>query len=156
MQIKIVTIFRILGVLILIVFAGNACSQGIETSIISLRYAKAGKTIIRKFPYRISSATFLGTIRNKDGTVQYYVVKEFFKIKAAIVYHGHSRVLFFDKNKHLKAQTIFDMPDELPFKLQKRSLYFKKKAGGIIIIIQEALENNIPKILCGTLTTYEK
>ena len=53
-----------------------------------LKEKKVGKVIRKKSGQNISERTFLGFIKNNQGKLKYYVVKEFLKVKAAIVIMG--------------------------------------------------------------------
>lgn len=125
-------------------------SQGLENVISTLKRQIIGKTYTRHFTYRISQATYLGTIKNKKGFIRFYVVKEFYKIQAANVYHGHSRIVFFDRNKKKYAETTFAMPEDLPFKVEKNALCFKYSIGGVTKIHKESITDNLPTMICGS------
>ena len=53
-----------------------------------LKEKKVGKVIRKKSGQNISERPFLGIIKNNQGKLKYYVVKEFLKVKAAIVIMG--------------------------------------------------------------------
>lgn len=106
-----------------------------------------GKVFTKRVGQDISQRTFLGTIKDRNGKIKYYVVKEFLRIKAAVVYHGHSSILFFSPQKKLALRAILSMPDELPFKLQKNSLYFKYKVDGLTKIFTQPT-NPLPRMIC--------
>ena len=108
---------------------------------------KIGKVFTKRAGKDISQRTFLGTIKNGNGKTKYYVVKEFLRIKAAVVYHGHSRILFFGPKKELVLQSILSMPYELPFKLSKNSLYFKYKVNNLTKTFILSI-NPVPKMIC--------
>jgi len=106
-----------------------------------------GKVFTKRVEQDISQRTFLGTIKNNNGKIKYYVVKEFLRIKAAVVYHAHSRILFFNPQQKLVLQSILSLPNELPFKLQNNSLYFKYKVNGLTkTFIQSATP--LPRMIC--------
>jgi hypothetical protein len=68
----------------------------------------------------------LGGIYDRQGRVRYYVVAEFYRVQAAIMMHGHSRVLFLNPQRVVVAQYEFGMPEELPYKLVQNTLFFGK------------------------------
>ena len=112
-------------VLLFVFFYTNSFSQSLEDFNDVLAAGKIGKVVTKKVKQDISERTFMGSIRNSKGAVKYYVVKEFLRVKAAVVYHGHSRILFFDHRRKLVMEAILSMPDELPFKLKANFLYFR-------------------------------
>lgn len=122
-------------------------SQSLDDFNDILRAKKINKIFTIKVGQDISQRTYLGVIRNSNGQIKYYVVKEFLRIQAAIVFHGHSRILFFDKQKQLTKQSVLSSPDELPFKLKSNSLYFKysdNKSKKIFALNVATL----PKMIC--------
>lgn len=106
-----------------------------------------GKVIIKKVQEDISQRTFLGTVKYNNGKIKYYVVKEFLRIKAANLYHGNSRILFFNARKKLVLQSILTMPNELPFKLYKNTLYFRYKSGNSEKTFTQPI-HPLPKMIC--------
>lgn len=83
-----------------------------------------GKTIHQSGQGWKSESTYLGKITDQKGRLRFYVVKVFTKIKAAIVYHGTSKLIFYNSSKNFYAFYQFSMPGELPFKLQSNCFYF--------------------------------
>ena len=113
-----------------------------------------GKTITKRIGNDISQRTYLGTIRTKSGEIKYFVLKEFYRVKAAVVYHGHSRLIFCSPNKKIFAQYILDLPDQLPYKLQQNILYFAHKENGILQRSQFELYDSLPKFMCFAPKNY--
>lgn len=132
---------------LLLLIVNKGYCQGLETVLSALKNQQIGKVVKNKFEYRTSEATYLGQILDINGKTKYYVVKEFYKVKAAVVYHGHSRMLFFNPNKNLVAQSIVDMPDELPYRLYNNFLYFKYMVKGVPKDYKEHLKT-LPKMIC--------
>ena len=110
--------------LLFVFFYTNSFCQSLENFNDVLVAKKIGKVVVKKVKQDISERTYLGSIKDNTGNVKYYVVKEFLRVKAAIVYHGHSRILFFNPPKKLELEAILSMPYELPFKLKNNSLHF--------------------------------
>ena len=115
---------KILPFLVVFFYTNSFC-QSLEDFDDVLKAKKTEKLFIKKVKQDISERTFLGSIKDKEGNIKYYVVKEFLRVKAAVVYHGHSRILFFNPHKKLVLESILSMPYELPFKLKNNSLYFR-------------------------------
>jgi hypothetical protein len=66
----------------------------------------------------------LGCIYDGQGRVRYYVVTHFYRVQAARMMHGHSRVLFLSPQHVVMAQYELSMPEELPYKLIRNTLFF--------------------------------
>ena len=125
----------------------NSFSQSLDDFGDVLRAKKINKEYIKKVGKDISQRTFLGFIKDNKGHIKYYVVKEFLRIQAAVVFHGHSRILFFDKQNKLVKESILSLPKELPFKLKENSLYFKYSDSGLTkIFVQDVA--TLPKMIC--------
>jgi hypothetical protein len=122
-------------------------SQSLDNFEDVLKRKKIGKTIIKKIGADISKRTYLGAVNDEKGNTRYFIVKEFLKIKAALVYHGHSRVLFFDSRKKIIAQAILSFPGDLPLKLKNKQLHFKYFQNGASLIYKQDV-SIIPKIIC--------
>ncbi|MEP7317586.1 MAG: hypothetical protein ABI921_02560 [Panacibacter sp.] len=139
---------RILGVLFLItILSVNSFCQSLENFDDVLNENKTGKLITKREGKDISERILLGILKDDRGAVQYYVVKEFLRVKAAIVYRGHSRILFFNSEKKLVFESILSMPYDLPFKLKNDSLYFKYSDNGIPKIFKQSV-HPLPKMIC--------
>ena len=116
---------NIIFLFLFVFFYASSFCQSLDNFNDVLAAKRIGKTVVKKVKQDISERTFLGSIKDNKGNVRYYVVKEFLRVKAAVVYHGHSRILFFSPRKKLLLQAILSMPDELPYKLKNNALYFR-------------------------------
>ena len=65
---------------------------------------------------------YLGEI--KISKEKYFVLSKFTIIQLAISKRGRSVVLFLDKNKEVIKKYNLDMPDQLPYKIEKNKLVF--------------------------------
>jgi hypothetical protein len=65
---------------------------------------------------------YLGTI--DLGENKYHVISQFYTIQAAIVKHGHSRIIFLDSNLKIKKIYNLSMPNELPIAITANELIF--------------------------------
>jgi len=133
--------------ILIIIFSTNSFCQSLDNFNDVLKAKKIDKVFTRKVNKDISERTFLGSIKDKKGKVKYYVVKEFLRIQAAIVYHGHSRILFFNSQEKLTFEAILSSKNELPFELKNNHLYFSYSENGEKKIFSEDL-NTLPKMLC--------
>ena len=125
----------------------NSFSQSLDNFNDVLSEKKIGKTVTKKVGKDISERTYLGVITDNRGQSKFYVVKEFLNIQAAIVFHGHSRILFFNKQNKLIKEAILSSNDGLPFKFKANSLYFRYSENGIKkIFIQDV--STFPKMIC--------
>ena len=138
-----------------LIIALNSNCQGLNNVLHALKEKKVGKKICGRFEQNISQATYLGAIYDKKGVLKFHVVKEFYKVKAAVVYHGHSRVLFFNSKNRLVAQTMFDMPNELPYKLIHNALYFKRLGTTLPHSTKIYISEFLPKEINGYITQNE-
>lgn len=71
----------------------------------------------------------LGRISDQRGRLRYYVWTEFYTVQAAQRPHGHSRLLFLSAQHVPVAQYAVDLPQELPYRLRRNTLYFQPRAG---------------------------
>ncbi|HTB53138.1 MAG TPA: hypothetical protein VK718_10240 [Ferruginibacter sp.] len=124
-----------------------AHSQSLEDFNDVLISLKIGKTVTKKSGKDISQRTYIGTITDSMGISKYFVVKEFLKVQAAIVYHGNSRILFFDRKNKLVATYNLNLPCELPYKLYQNTLYFHY-CDDINKINKVEISVKLPNILC--------
>jgi len=104
-----------------------------------------GKEIYQKTEHGDIRSTYLGKITDKNQKNLFYVVKEFSRVKAAIIYHGNSRLIFYNADKKFKAQYHFDMPDELPVKLNANTLYFIDKDQKPAKILTLSINDQLPE-----------
>ena len=137
---------QIILFLFLIIANGSRC-QSLDNFNDVLTARKIGKIFTKKVKQDISERTFLGFIKEKNGNIKYYVVKKFLRIQAAIVYHGHSRILFFDPKKKLVLESILSMPYELPFKIKDNHLYFNYTKDNKKMVYVEDI-STLHKMLC--------
>ena len=133
---------------LLIAFSINLNGQPSNNfkSLISKGYI--GKTFTKKIGKDILQRTYLGKIQGKSGRTKYFAIKEFYRVKAAIVYHGHSRLIFCDSNKKYIAQYRLDMPDQLPYKLKQNVFYFNYKDNGISTKSKFEIYDTLPDFIC--------
>lgn len=59
--------------------------------------------------------------------VTYHVIAQFYTVQAAIVRHGHSRIIFADNKGETVRVYILDMPEELPTSITNNALTFQKQ-----------------------------
>jgi len=104
-----------------------------------------GKEIFQKTKYGDIRSTYLGKITDKNGKNLFYVIKEFSRIKAAMVYHGNSWLIFYSPDKKLKARYHFDMPVELPFKLSSNTFYFYDTDEKPVKVLALKMNSQLPK-----------
>lgn len=98
---------------------------------------------------------YLGSVKGPTGGVLYHVMTHFYTVQAAIVLHGHSRILFFDKSWKQLGYCEVDMPDELPDKMKKNSLCFKHAgANNQQLEYQALIGSALPKLLCTGTNCY--
>ncbi len=115
------------------------------TDVLSTRII--GKKMTKKVGKDISERTFLGVVKDVNGKTTYAVVIEFLRIQAAIVYHGHSNILFFDRRNKLVKIAALSLNNELPFKLEKNVLYFNYTVNNKHKIFQQLIQP-LPKMIC--------
>jgi hypothetical protein len=137
----------LLLLLLIMAIAAKGNSQSLDNALRAMQIKATGKVIKQKGKYRISKATYLGSISDNTNKTKYWVVKEFYTVQAAIVPHGHSRILFFDNRKKLIAEVVVNMPEELPEKIYKNALIFHYSENGIMKKFS-SLMGNKPEELC--------
>ncbi|RLJ80735.1 hypothetical protein BCL90_1534 [Pedobacter alluvionis] len=111
-----------------------------------------GKEIFQKTENGDTRSTYLGKITDKNQKNRFYVVKEFSRIKAAMVYHGNSWLIFYSPNKKFKARYHFDMPNELPFKLTTNTLYFYDTDEKPVKVLAFKINSRLPKQIFNSST----
>lgn len=97
-----------------------------------------------------ATINYLGVIKKSNGDTLYYVLTDFTRIQAAIVMHGHSTVIFLNKNlKKVKSYEL-SLPEELPYKLISNTLYFKynDKTTNKKQVFKNKIGTTIPKMIC--------
>ena len=55
----------------------------------------------------------------------YYVITQFYTVQAALVKHGHSRIIFLDNDKKTIKIYVLDMRNQLPLSIVRNALIFK-------------------------------
>jgi len=103
------------------------------------------KEIFQKTENGDTRSTYLGKITDKNQRNLFYVVKEFSRIKAAMVYYGNSWLIFYSPNKKFKARYHFSMPNELPFKLNNNTLYFYDTDEKPVKVSTLKINSQLPK-----------
>lgn len=134
--------------ILLIVFSIKANGQPANNFKGLLFEKNLGKTFTTKIGKDIMQRTYLGKIQTKSEGTKYFVIREFYRVQAAIVYHGHSRLIFCDSNKKYIAHYRVDMPDQLPFKLKQNVFYFNYKDNGISTKSKFEIYDTLPEFMC--------
>jgi hypothetical protein len=116
---------------LILTIAAKGHTQALGNSLRTLQAKTIGKVVKQKRQYGISKATYLGLIFDSTNKRKYWVIREFYTVQAAIVPHGHSRILFFDIHKKLIAEVVVNMPEELPVKIYKNALLFHYSEHGV-------------------------
>jgi hypothetical protein len=132
---------------LIVTITAKGYTQSLGNSLRALQAKRVGKMIKKKGQYGISKATYLGSILDSTNKIKYWIVEEFYTVQAAVIPHGHSRILFFDERKKLIAEVVVDMPEELPIKIYKNNLLFHYSEGGIQKKFSFQMDNK-PKELC--------
>ena len=83
--------------------------------------------------------TYLGQIALNEKDL--HVFKEFYTIQAAIEKHGHSVIIFMDK----QGASYYDMelPEDLPIDMKNGSFRFKHKNDTLLMKIEHLSENDL-------------
>ena len=68
--------------------------------------------------------TYLGTIRLGKKRTLYHVLSQYYEVQAAIVKHGHSRIIALDKNKRTVDIYFIDSQEDLPIGIRNNQLKF--------------------------------
>ena len=108
------------------------------------------KTHKIKNPHGYEEINYLGTIKKSTGDTLYFVFGVYSAVKAAIQIHGHSNIIYLNKKfKEIKSYDV-GLPDQLPYKLNNNTLYFKyldattnKKK-----IFKNKVGTSLPKLMC--------
>lgn len=95
------------------------------------------------------SITYLGDLTLYNGQV-FYVLTSFRTVQAALVKHGHTDIFILDINKKIFRQYSLNLPEELPFRVKRGSLYFhyQDENTGDIKVFANKLGNELPKLMC--------
>ena len=91
---------------------------------------------------------YLGNIQI-DGK-KFYVLTSFKRIQVALVKHGHSIIYILDSKKRIVKEYELGLPEELPFKIENNSLYFRykdSKTNKRKIYINR-IEKELPELMC--------
>lgn len=93
---------------------------------------------------------YLGVIKKTNGDTLYYIVTVFSRVQAARVMHGHSNVIYIGKDLKEKKRYDIALPEELPYKLDNNTLYFKylDEATNKKKIFKNKVGTTLPKIMC--------
>ena len=112
----------LIWVTLFVIFEINCFGQSDDFKDI-LTHPIKNRTILQAYNGTHSERTFLGLVKDSKGKVVFYVAKEVYTVQAAVVRHGHSRIIFFDRQKRLIASYWTD--SELPYVLANNTMYFK-------------------------------
>lgn len=139
---------RSILLLIAIVASTISCLGQINTFSDILAKPVVNKTLIKKDTAIESKRTFLGVIKDSKRRTVFYVAKEFYTVRAAIVRHGHSRIIFFDRQKKLIASYWID--SQLPYSLVDNTLYFKYENSNSTkkLVYKEHIGPILPDHIC--------
>ena len=134
-------------VVLLLTCTSKAFSQSLQDFSDVFGQNKIGQVITKKVGQDISQRTLLGMVNDRNGNLKYYVVNEFLRVQAAIVYHGNSRIMFFTPKKRMARQAFLNSNDELPFKLIDNCLYFNYLDNGVKKICVQNIQV-LPRMIC--------
>lgn len=117
-----------------------------RTSSPILDSLKVGKAYYEKSADFKTKIIYLGIIHNSKNDTLLYVLTENYNVKAAIQWHGHSRIVFLGKNKKIKGFYSLNLPEELPYKLASNTLYFKDKTTKTVT--KQKISGALPDLIC--------
>jgi hypothetical protein len=137
----------ITAVFCLVLPASSFCQERTDFKYI-LASKKIGKVYKKGSIEDTTWRTYLGALQDNNNKDTYFVIREFFKIKAASNWHGNSIVYFFDKNMKQIASVHVAMPEDLPYKLYRNKFYFKFDENGIIKHDSTVMQLPLPKVFC--------
>jgi len=105
------------------------------------------KTFVSKSKDDTTWRTYLGSIKDDKHRTIYYIIKEFNKIQAAVTWHGHSNVYFFNAYKKVVARVDVGLPENLPVQLENNTIYFPddKNTGQVSGV---KISRSLPKAIC--------
>jgi hypothetical protein len=108
------------------------------------------KTQIIKTKTGDEKINYLGVIKKTNGDTLYYIVTVFSRVKAAQVMHGHSNIIYIGKDFKEKKRYDIGLPEELPYKLDNNTLYFKylEETTNKKKIFKNKVGTALPKIMC--------
>jgi hypothetical protein len=133
---------------IIVFFLSIKCDGQRQYSFKTILNLKAvNKTFVSTSGKDTTWRTYLGKITDSNQRPLYYVIKEFNKTKAAVTWHGHSNVYFFNTQNDLIARFDVALPENLPVKIQDNIMYFpdEKNANKFYEV---KIKQMLPKILC--------
>lgn len=107
---------------------------------------KVGETYSKKGSTFKTKVIYLGTVLSSKSDTLFYVLTENYEVKAAIEWHGHSRIVFLEKNKKIKGFYSLDSPEQLPIKLVSNSLFFRDNKTGKAT--KQKIPSKLPDMLC--------
>lgn len=105
---------------------------------------------IEKFEGAVYEVIYIGAFKDQQHIVKYHILSVFRNVQAAIEMHGHTEVIFLDKNLKLIKQIELALPEELPFKLEENKLHFHYTDDNSHIqkVFEFDLDGKIPESLC--------
>jgi hypothetical protein len=109
-----------------------------------------GKTEFVKHKDGDEKITYLGVIKKQNSDTLYYVIITFRRVQAAIVMHGHSDIIFLNRDYKEAKSYELGLPEELPYKLVNNVLYFKyvDEKTGKKAVFKNKIETVLPKMMC--------
>lgn len=122
---------RLAFFLLLLLLGWSACTYGQLRRYKWIINSNQPGKVFRQANYDDTSwVTYLGVLKDANQKTVFHVVKEFYKVRAAATWHGHSVIYFFDNKRSLVAKCYPDMPDRLPVKLKDNTFYFEYLKDG--------------------------
>jgi hypothetical protein len=93
---------------------------------------------------------YLGSVKDARGKPVYHLVNHTYAVQAAIMAHGHSELLVYDKKWRLIEKYVTNGWDELPILLRRNTLYFKTREGSRVIRNRQTISPAMspPKCIC--------
>jgi len=135
-------------ILILLIGISNVKPQGINFQFVSKM--KINETMKKRDNGKLETIKFLGNILDIGGKSLFKVVTVTSKTQASKIMHGQSQVVFLKTTSYSVAKTYnLSLPEELPFKLEKNTLFFNyKDESGKESVYTNKIGANLPKLLC--------
>lgn len=131
----------IIFIFLILFHSGNAfCQQYYGSYQKIIQKNKIGRTYVDQSKTDTVWRTYLGILFDTSATVNYHVISEFKKIRAASTWNGQSNVYLLNKQGKIVWSILIGMPDELPIKLEANSFYFKE--GKKIVSARFGVVNN--------------
>lgn len=134
--------------IVTILFASKLVGQSEYSKYIVADSLK--KTQLIKTKTGDEKTNYLGVIKKTNGDTLYYIVTVFSRVKAAQVMHGHSNIIYIGKDLKEKKRYDIGLPEELPYKLDNNTLYFKytDETTNKKKIFKNKVGTTLPKIMC--------